>query len=192
MIQVFNINLFSLKIVLILFLGALFTQSGTAQQKDSTKYQQVQFIKLNQANDLYTYWFQTDKYYSDGINIELAFSFLNNRVSDKVLLGFKNTPYKDFTLSFNQDMFTPENTSLSTVDSTDRPYAGQLFITYAKYSNQFWKGRKLISKTFVGIQGPASLASQTQNGVHASIGNNEVMGWDNQISNGLILDYEIQ
>jgi len=180
------------KIGAIILFAILFPIKSFAQINDSATYKQVQFIKLNQANDLFTYWFQSDKYYSDGIDIEFAFSFLNNKASDKVLLGFKDTPFKDFTLSFNQDMYTPQNTDLTTVDSTDRPYAGQLFITYSKYSNRFWEAKKLVSKIYLGVQGPAAFAGETQNGVHSYIGNREIMGWDNQISNGLILDYELQ
>lgn len=84
--------------------------SGTTQESDATKCRQLQYVKLNQANDLYTYWFQTDKYYSDGINIDFAFSFLNNKAPDNLLLVFKNTPYRDFSFGINQDMYTPDNT----------------------------------------------------------------------------------
>jgi len=177
--------------VSILLLELLVHGTANAQLNDSVNYRQVKYVKLNQANDLYTYWFQTDKYYSDGINIDFAFSFLNNKVSDKILWGVKNTPYKDFSFGINQDMYTPDNKEITMVDSTDRPYAGQLFVTYGKFSNLFWEGKKLTSKIYFGIQGPASLAGETQNKVHAGIGNNEVKGWDNQLSNGLILDYEV-
>jgi len=180
-----------LKYILVLLLIWL-TVIAEAQIADSVTYKQVQFIKLNQANDLYTMWFQSDKYFTDGIDIELAHSIFGNKVSDKVLFGFKNTIYKDFTLSFSQDIYTPENTTLSTVDSTDRPYAGQMYIVYAKYSNRFWQAKKLISKFYLGVQGPSAYAKEMQNGVHEAIGNNQVMGWDNQLSNGLILDYEME
>jgi len=163
-----------------------------SQKQDSSVYKQIQFVKLNQANDLFTIFFQSDKYYTDGFDFEIALQVFNNKLADKVLLGFKNTEYKDFSLSFNQDMYTPENTQLRTVDSTDRPYAGQLFAVYNKYSNQFWKGRKLTSKLYFGFQGPMALAGKSQNFVHNAIGNDSILGWENQLSNGLIIDYEVQ
>ena len=181
-----------LKTTTLFILGILIFSASIAQENDSLEYKQIQFVKLNQANDLFTLWFQSDKYYTDGVDFEFAHRIFNNKVADKVLLGFNKTPYKDFSLSFNQDMYTPENTALTTVDSTDRPYAGQLFVVYNKYSNQFWKGRKLTSKLYFGFQGPMALAGKSQNFVHKAIDNGEVMGWDNQLSNGLILDYEVQ
>ena len=161
-------------------------------QDTTAKYEQIRFIKFKQANDLFTIFFQSDKYYTDGIDMEFAHPIFDNKLADKMLFGFDNTIYKDFSLSFNQDMYTPENTKLTTVDSTDRPYAGQMYMTYTKYSNKFLEGKKLTSSIFVGVQGPASMAGKSQNFVHSMIQNDSVYGWDNQLSNGLILDYQIQ
>ncbi len=162
-------------------------------QTDSLlEYKQISFVKINQANDLFTYWFQSDRNFSDGVNIEVAHSIFNNTVSDKILFGFKDTKYRDFSLAISQDMFTPKNTKISELDTTDRPYTGLLYLTYAKYSNNFWKGRKLVSRVFLGMQGPTSFAKEAQNTVHEMIDNPLVYGWNNQLNNGLMLDYEIQ
>ena len=179
-------------VCLFVFVFQIGGNTAYSQSADTLNYQQVHFFKLNQANDLFTVLFQSDKYYTDGIDMELAHSIFNNKVADAVLLGFKKSPYKDFSLSLNQDIYTPKNTSLTDVDSTDRPYAGQLFMVYAKYSNQFWKAKKIVSSVYMGVQGPAAFAKEVQNGVHKLISNKEVMGWDNQLSNGLILDYQLQ
>ena len=181
-----------MKRIITIFIGIILCLSSFAQQTDSLKYKQIHFIKLNQANDLFTLFFQSDKYYTDGVDIEFAHQIFGNKVADKILLGFNGTPYQDFSLSFNQDMYTPENNQVTTVDSSDRPYAGQLFVAYAKYSNQFWKGKKLTTKLYFGFQGPMAFAGKSQNFVHGSIGNDSILGWDNQLSNGLILDYEVQ
>ena len=176
----------------ILLIILFFTSYSLFSQDSTNNYNQIRFLKFNQANDLFTVLFQSDKYYTDGFNFELAHDIFNNKIADNVLFGFKNTKYKDFSLSFNQDMYTPENTQITTVDSSDRPYAGQLFLTYAKYSNQFIKGRKISSYLYAGVQGPAAMAGKSQNWVHHMINNDSVKGWDNQLSNGLILDYQIQ
>jgi len=171
----------------ILFTIILYSQTDTSKQ-----YRQIHFVKLNQANDLFTYWFQSDREYSDGVNIEVAHRIFNNKVADFLLLGIKNTPYKDFSLSISQDMFTPTNTKTTELITDDRPYASQLFFTYAKYSNDFWKGRKLVSRAFIGVQGPIALGGEAQNTVHIWIDNPTANGWEHQLSNGLVLDYEMQ
>jgi len=48
------------------------------------------------------------------------------------------------------------------------------------------------SYIFLGVQGPAAMAGKSQNFVHHKIGNDSIYGWDNQLGNGLILDYQIQ
>ncbi len=168
----------------ILLIGAL------SAQNDSLKYNQVRFIKLNQSNDLFTYWYQSDKYFTDGVDIELAHPIFNIKIADKILYGF-DTKFKDYSLSINQDMYTPENTKIRTIDSNDRPYAGQIYFTYAKYSNRFFEGKKIISSVFIGIQGPFAKAGEAQNFAHDVFNNSSINGWDNQISNGLILDYDV-
>jgi hypothetical protein len=177
---------------ILLFFFFILSQHLVFSQDSTDVYKQIRFIKFNQANDLFTVFFQSDKYYTDGVDMELALPIFNNKVADIVLLGFKNTPYKDFSLSFNQDMYTPENTQITTVDSSDRPYAGQMYLTYSKYSNQFIKGRKITTSLYLGVQGPAAMAGKSQNWVHHIIDNDSVLGWDNQLSNGLIIDYIVQ
>ncbi len=179
-----------LRILLISYLA--FSLSRAYSQSDTNTYRQIHFLKLNQANDLFTYWFQSDREYSDGVNIELAHRIFKNKIADFVLLGFKNTPYKDFSLAISQDMYTPKNTSTDSIIYNDRPYAGQLYFTYAKYTNDFWRGRKLKARVFIGVQGPIAFAEQAQNNVHRWVDNPTANGWEHQLSNGIILDYELQ
>ena len=175
----------------LVFLSLIFGHDSHSQILDTSAYRQIHYVQTDVANDLFTVFYQSDKYFSDGLHVEWADDLFKNKVSNAALLGFRGTTFKDFSLSIEQDMFTPENTKLTTVDSTDRPYAGQLFLTYSKFSNRFWKGQKLSTRLYFGVQGPAALAEQVQNGVHGAIGNDEVLGWDNQLSNGLILDYQV-
>ena len=176
-----------------IFITIIFVFHKASSQTDTiTNYRQIHFVKLNQANDLFTYWFQSDREYSDGVNIEVAHRIFNNKVSDILLIGIKDSPYKDFSLAISQDMYTPKNTASDTLISNDRPYAAQLFFTYAKYSNDFWRGRKLVTRAFIGVQGPIAFGEQAQNNVHSWIDNPSVNGWEHQLSNGLVLDYEMQ
>jgi hypothetical protein len=176
----------------LIILTALFIAINAYSQNDTNKYRQIHFVKLNQANDLFTYWFQSDREYSDGVNIEVAHRIFNNKVANFCLIGFKNTIYKDFSLAISQDMYTPKNTGTDTVIYNDRPYAAQLYFTYAKYTNDFWRGRKLKARAFIGVQGPIAFGEQAQNKVHRWIDNPTANGWEHQLSNGLVLDYELQ
>ena len=183
---------YTLIIILSVFIIQLFAQETEPKAQNKEEYRQIHFFKLNQANDLFTYWFQSDREFSDGVNLEFAHHIFQNKVADFVLLGIKNTEYRDFSLSVSQDMFTPSNTETTELISTDRPYAAQLYFTYSKYSNNFWKGRKLVSKIFIGVQGPIAMGEEAQNTVHTWIDNPTANGWAHQLNNGMVLDYELQ
>jgi len=189
--MVLKINTF--RAVSLIQLSLLVLSFQSYSQIDSSKnYQQIEFIRFNQANDLFTVWFQSDKDFTDGINVEFAHHIFNNKPANKSLIGFRKSHFKDFSLSINQDIFTPENKFNPQVDSTNRPYTAQLYLNYTKYSNDFWKARKLTSSIYLGVQGPSALGEEMQNGVHRLINNHELLGWDNQMNDGLLLDYKIR
>lgn len=164
-----------------------------AQEKINPKnYKQTEYISLLTQNDLYQYVLQADKYFTNGLHIEYASHLFNNKVGRAVLVGNKNF-FNEYSLSFGQDMHTPADISNSEVDSTDRPYAGLLYFTHTRVSSDPNKGRKLTSRTFFGVIGPLAMAEPFQKFVHENISNSQnPEGWDHQIANGLILDYEVE
>lgn len=93
--------------------------------------------------------------------------------------------------TFAQEMFTPEDVTLSTPDPTDQPYAGLLFIEPAWYA-QDDKTSHVWSLRF-GTVGPDSLADGAQRAVHELIGSDLSAGWDAQIPNELFfnVDYTV-
>jgi len=159
--------------------------------QEEKEYQQLHMLRLKQENDLYQYWYQSDKNFSDGIHIEVAHRIFNIKPADWFLIGFKDTPYKDFSLSIGQDLFTPSNTQTTEVDTNDRPYTGLLYFTYSKFSNRFLKGKKLYTNFFLGLQGAWAMGEEMQNGVHEVLDNPTAKGWDNQLGTGLMLDYDV-
>ena len=162
-----------------------------AQDSIENSYSQIQMFRIKQENDLYQYYYQSDRNFTDGLHIELAHKVFDIKPADWFLIGFKNTPYNDFSLSITQDIFTPANIDSVEVDTTDRPYTALLYFTYRKYSNRFLKGRKLLANFYLGIQGVYAMGEEMQNEVHGVLGNARANGWDNQLSSGLMLDYSI-
>lgn len=180
-----------MRVYLIIYILFVLFKGSTAQVLEDSNYVQLHMLRIDQQNDLYQYWYQSDENFSDGLHIELAHRVFNNKPADWFLIGFKDTPYNDFSLAITQDIFTPANLKATEVDSSDRPYSGLLYFTYTKYSNQFYKGRKLITKFYLGIEGEDALGEEVQNGVHEIIDVGKAKGWDNQLGTGLMLDYEV-
>jgi len=93
------------------------------------------------------------------------------------------TIHRNMVVSLGQLMFTPEDKFKQTLDKTDRPYAGWL---YMGVGYQARTANKLHSfELNIGVVGPASLAQQAQNLIHDARGIERFHGWDNQLDNEL-------
>ncbi len=92
--------------------------------------------------------------------------------------------------SVGQNIFTPSDITVETLQVNDRPYAGWLYGAVGLVSDT---GQRLDNlELMVGVVGPWSLAGQTQDFVHDLIGSADPRGWDHQLDNepGLVLTYE--
>lgn len=154
--------------------------------------EQARFIGLYSQNDLYQYYFNADKYFTNGAKVVVAHPVFDNSVAKAILISDKGEYKSEYSLSVGQDIFTPAAIMKAEVDSTDRPYCGLLYATYTRSSNNIRVGRKIVSKLFLGVQGPISGAQATQNWIHEKTDSEPPQGWDNQIANGLMIDYEIK
>ena len=91
--------------------------------------------------------------------------------------------HRNIVISIGQLMFTPEDKQKTTLDKTDRPYAGWL---YAGMGYQARTANKLHSfELNVGLVGPAALAQESQDLIHSIRGIDKFNGWDNQLHNEL-------
>lgn len=181
-----------LKTTLLVVVFICLTKFLLAQTSENESYQQLHMLNVKQDNDLYQYWFKSDKDFTDGFHIELYHRVFNNKIANWLLIGFENEKFNDFSLSVGQDIFTPENIATSLLDTNDRPYSALLYFNYSKYSNQFFKGKKISSKLMFGLSGRKALGNEIQNGVHKKLGNQSANGWAHQLGTGLMLDYNFK
>ena len=91
--------------------------------------------------------------------------------------------------AFGQSIFTPEDTSATTLVRNDRPYAGWLYGGISMHAETKRQNRSLFTDTLdaveldFGIVGPYALGRQVQNGVHELINIAKSNGWGNQLDN---------
>lgn len=166
------------------------------------------FAKNRSNTSTFTFIFEndlfgdTDQQYTNGIQIgwlspDLTHYADADRVPDWLLrialrLPFINAPNRQHNvgITFGQQIFTPADTTVSTLIRDDRPYAGWLYT-----------GVSFISKTEhqldtleiqAGVIGPWSLAEEAQNLVHRIRDLPTANGWTNQLKNepGLEFIYE--
>lgn len=159
--------------------------------QENSEYVPVSFIRLTSQNDLYQAYLKSDKHFTNGAHIQFSHRKLDNPVFRKILVGNFMDGFENFIVSVGQDMHTPEDFERVDVDSTDRPYAGLLYASFNRTISSPEKLRIFRSGLSIGLVGPASGAAKTQNFLHKLIGNDLFQGWENQVGNGLILDYAL-
>ncbi len=117
----------------------------------------------------------------EGRGRKLARTFLRAKPEDTVRYGF----------GAGQSIFTPKNTEIITPLPDQHPYAGWLYLE-AKTLVERHDGPIDILTITGGVVGPASLAEEAQRTVHRLINDDDVLGWDNQLSNepGLIASFD--
>jgi hypothetical protein len=90
-----------------------------------------------------------------------------------------------------QFMFTPQNISLADIQYDDRPYGGALYAIHSLQSIDTAQRIKVTTELFLGVIGPISLAEESQTQVHRLINYTKPEGWDHQVSNDIIVNYNI-
>jgi lipid A 3-O-deacylase len=193
-----------------LFLGLLFSpsafaQSMTACSKNLTKSHPT-------SHGFYTFVWEndvaggTDKNYTNGN--QYSFGSLPRPLespSGKIaqsLLGADCESIILYNLALSQSMYTPDDRSASP-SPNEHPYAGWLTSEYSV--SVVRSASKLIGDSpdntpkdwstlslELGVVGPLALQQQVQNTFHSFIGDDHLLGWDNQIKNepAVLLSYD--
>lgn len=134
----------------------------------------------------------TDRYFTNGVKIDYYHQSSGRRFPANLLLSINEERSKStYGLGLAQFMFTPSSISEKEIQYGDRPYAGALYGIYSLQSIDRQNKLNLSSEIYFGVTGPLSLADKTQTMVHRLFNYTIPEGWDNQISNDVILNYNI-
>lgn len=146
-------------------------------------------ILIDVENDLL---FQSDQYYTAGI--ALSYTHQNLRKTPAQLL-LKSKSDDSFTFSgfgVEHRMFTPFSITDPYAIEGDRPYSAYFLATnYSTLINPK-KNLKMSNEIGIGIIGPAAGGEAIQTFVHETIGSDLPIGWENQIGNAFLIDYQFR
>jgi hypothetical protein len=147
------------------------------------------FIQLNFDNDILDY---TDRFYTNGIKIEIISPGLQMNPVCRLLLPYWGSATNYYGLSLVQNMFTPSTTKTGGILHGDRPYAAYLYAGSFKITNDPTHRFRQTSELDAGIIGPNSYGEWVQRSFHNAVPtNNEPLGWEYQIKNDLVLNYSV-
>ncbi|NME69516.1 lipid A deacylase LpxR family protein [Flammeovirga aprica JL-4] len=170
--------------LLLLFLLMLSIVYG---QENAAKEKRPFYFELNVDEDLFLLK-STDQFYSFGTAILFGWKGLDNKFTNTILPKLSDS-HQLFKMGIVHKMYTPRDVQRADVDSTDIPFCGETYLTLIHNSLNPSLGLVLMTKLDLGVVGEISGARHFQNSFHSAIGNNEIAGWENQIGNGLYLNY---
>jgi lipid A 3-O-deacylase len=148
-----------------------------------------QWLRFGLANDVV---FQTDKYYTNGINLEYISE--NNFTILEPLHFLHSTEAVSFNaLTLKQDIFTPEKKGTGGYNGQDRPFASYLLLGSQKTSLNYSRKLLFTSQFEVGVLGKYAGGELVQNSVHSALPtSSNVYGWENQVKSDLVINYGLE
>lgn len=165
----------------------LFTPAFLKAQEDSVSADR--YFNFTYDNDFFS---ATDRYYTQGIVLNLIMPSLHKSPITKVLIGFKDSSLTYYGLSAEQDCFTPRSIRHEGIFYGERPFAASIYATQYKISLQKDKRQKLTSKTDLGAMGPCAVCEEEQKGLHRALNNIQPLGWENQVRTDVIVNYRLK
>lgn len=177
-----------LTFAIILFLTSFYT---FAQKVDNfSSYHKINdssYFSFHYDNDYFT---SSDQNYTQGYSFEVVLEALKKNPLNYLLLNDANGT-QQFGLSLDHIGFTPNNIGSSEIQFGDRPFASSIMLKSFKINTNPERKSRLISAIRLGIIGPAAFGKEMQVGIHEATGNTIPQGWQNQIKNDAVVNYEV-
>jgi hypothetical protein len=145
------------------------------------------YFRYHYDNDFFT---GTDYYYTQGHNIEFVSPKLSKNPINILFIKLKNSKQK-YGLSFEQIGFTPTSIESDEILYDDRPFSAAATLKSFLISTDTIHKTTLSSTLTIGIIGPFTLGKEIQTEIHEWINHKIPHGWQYQIQNDVILNYEI-
>lgn len=178
------------KFLLVLSFSFLFSLV-VESQVDSTA-RPDRYYKHKYENDFFA---STDRYYTQGVYLEFFLPVFKKTLLAKTLipLGSKNgnKTLNYYGMSLERQGFTPRSIRHFGIYYGERPFAAVAFFTHQLISINPKKTLRLTTRICTGFMGPNLRGAQEQKGIHYALGNIQPLGWENQIENDYVLNYEL-
>ncbi len=109
---------------------------------------------------------------------------------NKLLLKIKDSSVQS-GISFNLFGYTPTSINSDAILHGDRPFEGSMSLKFFAISTNEKYDLRLASSLHLGIMGPAALGEEIQTNIHRWTGNKLPKGWQHQVRNDVILNYQL-
>jgi lipid A 3-O-deacylase len=145
------------------------------------------YFRFGYDNDYFT---KMDYYYTQGINLEYVHSALRKFPLTKLLVKLPVSTYK-YGVTLDHAAYTPTSIAADHILYGDRPYSASLTFKTFTISTDAIRKQHLCTSLVLGILGQSAFGQEMQTGIHKWTDNPLPMGWQFQIKNDVILNYQV-
>ena len=150
------------------------------------------YYKHKYENDFFS---STDRYYTQGVYLEFFLPVFKKTLLAKTLIHLKSKPDNKilnyYGMSLERQGFTPRSIRHEGIYYGERPFAAVVYVTHQRISLNSDRTLKMTSRICTGFMGPNLRGAQEQKGIHYALGNIQPLGWENQIENDYVINYEL-
>lgn len=179
------------KCIAVVFLQFISFFANAQEIDNSASFRNInsdRYFRLHYENDFFT---ATDYYYTQGINLEYVHPALKKLGYQKFLFHLSNSKLK-YGLSLEDNGYTPTSIRHEEIIYNDRPFAAALFLKPFLIALDSVKQQRTSSSVSIGIMGPRAGGEQMQKSIHKWLNNIEPLGWQHQVANDVIVNYQIE
>lgn len=145
------------------------------------------YFRFNYDND---YFASSDKNYTQGYSFELASRWLAKNPANYLFLKPAGEQYK-YGIAIEHIGFTPENYKSTAIQYGDRPFAAAIMLKSFMVATDTLHALRISSALNVGLIGSGAFGKEMQVAIHEGTGNAIPQGWQHQIRNDIVLNYEV-
>ncbi len=145
------------------------------------------YFRIHYDND---YFSATDENYTQGYSLELVAPGLANNPLNFMLLKPAGSQLQ-FGLAIEHIGYTPPNIKSPLIQFGDRPFAAAIMLKSFVMATDTGNRSKFSTSFSAGLIGQGAFGKEMQVGIHKLTGNVIPEGWQNQIRNDVVLNYEV-
>lgn len=146
-------------------------------------------LVLEVENDLL---FTTDSYYTAGMALSYTNKTLKKTPAQLILHSKNEENLSFYGFGLEHRIFTPYSIGNPSAVKNDRPYSAYFMATNFAVLINLEKKLNLSNEIGIGIMGPAVKGEEIQTFVHRAIGSILPVGWENQLENSFLVDYQFR
>ncbi len=131
-----------------------------------------------------------DYYYSQGISLEYVHPALKRNPFTKLLIKAGHGD-ADYGICFNISAYTPTTLNSDSILSGDRPFTATMSLKSFVVESDSIRQDRIASALTIGVIGPAAQGKEIQTRIHHWLNNILLRGWQYQVQNDILLNYQL-